>query len=117
MIVAALRTAREELERGKLVGIFPEGSVTPSGNVEPFTRGFGKIVDGTGKPVIPVHVEGMFGHPLSYKGGGLMKSWERWWRPRITVRVGEPIYGAISPEELRRVVMELGGIHAEETAL
>jgi len=109
-IVQALHSARTELERGKLVGIFPEGSVSKSGEVEPFARGFSRIVDGTGKPVIPMHIEGMFGHPLSYKGGGLAKSWERLWRPVITVRVGEPIHEAVAPEELRRIVRELGGV-------
>lgn len=108
-IVPALKTAREELERGRLVGIFPEGGVSRSGDVEPFTRGFARIVDGTGKPVIPMHIDGIFGHPLSYKGGGLAKSWERLWRPRIRVRVGEPIHEAIAPEELRRIVVALGG--------
>jgi len=114
LIVRALNKARAELERGKLVGIFPEGGITKSGNVEPFTRGFGRIVDGTGKPIVPVHVEGAFGHPLSYKGGGPCRSWENWWRPQITVRVGEPIYNPIAPEELRRVIVELGGVREQE---
>jgi hypothetical protein len=47
--------------------------------------------------------------PLSYKGGGLAQSWEHLWRPRITVRVGEPIHEAVAPEELRRIAMDLGG--------
>jgi acyl-[acyl-carrier-protein]-phospholipid O-acyltransferase/long-chain-fatty-acid--[acyl-carrier-protein] ligase len=113
-VVPALQTARAELERGKLVGVFPEGGITHSGNIEPFTRGFGRIVEGTGKPVIPMHIEGMYGHPLSYKGGGPAKSWEHLWRPRITVRVGEPIHDAVAPEQLRRVVMELGGVREKE---
>jgi acyl-[acyl-carrier-protein]-phospholipid O-acyltransferase/long-chain-fatty-acid--[acyl-carrier-protein] ligase len=113
-IVAALQTARSELQSGKLVAIFPEGSVTASGNIEPFTRGYSRIVDGTGKPIVPVHVEGMYGHPLSYKNGGLFRSWERLWRPRITVRVGEPIFDAISPEDLRQIVADLGGVRRQE---
>jgi len=114
MIVTALAKAREELERGKLVGIFPEGHITKSGEISPFTRGYLKIVEGTGKPVIPVHIDGMFGHPLSYQGGGLFRSWKKLWRPRIAIRVGKPIYEAITPEELRRVVLELGGIREQE---
>jgi acyl-[acyl-carrier-protein]-phospholipid O-acyltransferase/long-chain-fatty-acid--[acyl-carrier-protein] ligase len=113
-IVTALNKARAELERGKLVGIFPEGHITISGEVAPFTRGFGRIVDGTGAPLIPVHIEGMFGHPMSYKGGRIFRSWEKLWRPLVTVRVGEPILEPISPEELRRVILELGGVHEQE---
>jgi acyl-[acyl-carrier-protein]-phospholipid O-acyltransferase/long-chain-fatty-acid--[acyl-carrier-protein] ligase len=113
-IVSALKAARVELEHGHLVGIFPEGGVTHSGNVEPFTRGFGRIVEGTGAPIIPMHIEGMFGHPLSYKNGGLLRSWDRVWWPRIKVRVGPPIYHEISPEDLRSIVLELGGIREQE---
>jgi acyl-[acyl-carrier-protein]-phospholipid O-acyltransferase/long-chain-fatty-acid--[acyl-carrier-protein] ligase len=113
-IIPALQAARAELLKGKLVGIFAEGGVTRSGNVEPFTRGFGRIVEGTGAPIIPMHIEGMFGHPLSYKNGGLGRSWDRVWWPRVTVRVGPPIYGEISPEDLRKVVLSLGGIHEQE---
>ena len=116
LIIHALNKARAELERGKLVGIFPEGHITFTGSMEPFTRGFGRIVDGTGKPIIPVHIEGMFGHPLSYKGGGPLRSWRRCWRPKITVRVGAPIYEPIAPEDLRQVILELGGVREQEVA-
>ena len=115
-MIHALNRARAELERGKLVGIFPEGHITFTGSIEPFTRGFGRIVDGTGKPIIPVHIEGMFGHPLSYKGGAALRSWEKWWRPKITVRVGKPIYRPIAPEELQCVIQELGGVREQEVA-
>ncbi len=105
--IHALRSAREELLRGNLVAIFPEGEVTRTGELNPFERGFERIVRDTGAPIIPMHIEGIYGHPLSCKGGALMKSWERVWRPRITVRIGEPIHTPLSPPELKRVVEEL----------
>jgi acyl-[acyl-carrier-protein]-phospholipid O-acyltransferase/long-chain-fatty-acid--[acyl-carrier-protein] ligase len=71
-------------------------------------------VDGTGAPLIPVYIDGMFGHPMSCKGGAAFRSWERLWRPRITVRVGEPIYHPIAPDELRRIVLELGNVRGQE---
>jgi hypothetical protein len=54
-----------------------------------------------------MHIDGIYGHPLSCKGGALMKSWERVWRPRVMVRIGEPVHMPVSPAELRRVVEEL----------
>jgi acyl-[acyl-carrier-protein]-phospholipid O-acyltransferase/long-chain-fatty-acid--[acyl-carrier-protein] ligase len=105
--VRALRTAREQLEAGWLVAIFPEGQITRTGELNDFLRGFERIVDGTGAPIIPIHVSGMYGHPLSRKGGGAMKSWERLWRPLITVRVGKPIQWHLSPPELRDAVASL----------
>jgi acyl-[acyl-carrier-protein]-phospholipid O-acyltransferase/long-chain-fatty-acid--[acyl-carrier-protein] ligase len=105
--IRALHAAREELRRGNLVGIFPEGLVTRTGELNPFERGFERIVAGTGAPIIPMNIEGIYGHPLSCKGGALLRSWERLWRPRITVRIGEPIHTILSPAELRRIVEEL----------
>jgi acyl-[acyl-carrier-protein]-phospholipid O-acyltransferase/long-chain-fatty-acid--[acyl-carrier-protein] ligase len=105
--IHALRSAREELLRGNLVAIFPEGEITRTGELNPFERGFERIVQGTGAPIVPMHIEGIYGHPLSCKGGALLKSWERVWRPRITVRIGEPIHAPLSPAELKQVVEDL----------
>ncbi|MDP9170177.1 MAG: MFS transporter [Acidobacteriota bacterium] len=105
--VKALRSAREQLAAGRLVAIFPEGQITRTGELNAFERGFERIVDGTGAPVIPIHVSGMYGHPLSCKGGGPLKSWENWWRPRIIVRVGEPILTPLTAAELREAVLQL----------
>ncbi|MCU1260268.1 MAG: AMP-dependent synthetase and ligase, partial [Bryobacterales bacterium] len=106
--IRALRAARAELERGELVAIFPEGQISLSGELERFERGFERIVSGTGAPIIPMHVHGIYGHPVSRKGGEVFRSWEHLWRPLVTVRVGEPIYGPVSAQELHRIVLDLG---------
>jgi acyl-[acyl-carrier-protein]-phospholipid O-acyltransferase/long-chain-fatty-acid--[acyl-carrier-protein] ligase len=105
--ILALRAARAEIEAGELVAIFPEGSITRSGEVEAFQRGFERIIDGLDAPIIPMHVSGVWGHPLSTKGGKVFASWEKWCRPVVDIRIGEPIYGPITPSGLREVVMEL----------
>jgi acyl-[acyl-carrier-protein]-phospholipid O-acyltransferase/long-chain-fatty-acid--[acyl-carrier-protein] ligase len=105
--VRALRAAREELRRGELVGLFPEGSISRSGEVERFERGFEKILQGIGVPVIPIHIEGLYGHPLSCKGGSPFLSWENLWRPRVTVRIGAPIHRSPDGAELRQAVVNL----------
>jgi len=103
----ALRAAREELLRGELVGIFPEGSISHSGEVEHFQRGFERILKDTGAPVVPIHIDGMYGHPLSCKGGAPFRSWHKLWRPTVTVRVGPPISGPVTDDELRQAVLRL----------
>jgi acyl-[acyl-carrier-protein]-phospholipid O-acyltransferase/long-chain-fatty-acid--[acyl-carrier-protein] ligase len=108
-IVRALRAAREQLERGALVGIFPEGSITHSGEVERFERGFEKILHGTGAPIIPIRIDGLYGHPLSCKGGAPFRSWKKLWRPVVTVRIGTPIHRLVTGEELRQTVLSLKG--------
>jgi acyl-[acyl-carrier-protein]-phospholipid O-acyltransferase/long-chain-fatty-acid--[acyl-carrier-protein] ligase len=104
----ALRAARTELSGGELVAIFPEGSITRNGDIGPFERGFERILDGTGAPVIPMHVSGLYGHPLSCRGGGPFKSWQNLWRPKATVRIGPPVHQPLSPAQLRQVVADLG---------
>ena len=64
-------------------------------------------MEGSGAPIIPMHVSGLWGHPLSTKGGKVFASWEKWWRPVVEIRIGEPIHGPISPADLREVVMDL----------
>ncbi|HWE50563.1 MAG TPA: 1-acyl-sn-glycerol-3-phosphate acyltransferase [Bryobacteraceae bacterium] len=103
----ALKAARAELQRGELVAIFPEGSISRDGAVAPFERGFERILDGIDAPVIPMNVSGLYGHPLSCRGGGPFKSWQKLFRPVVTVRIGPPIFERVSPEELRQRVANL----------
>jgi 1-acyl-sn-glycerol-3-phosphate acyltransferase len=111
--VRALQAARAELENRGLVAIFPEGFISRDGNIGPFQRGFERILDGITVPVIPMHVSGLFGHPLSCSGGGAFKSWHRLWRPEVTVRIGQPVYQRLSPAELRQIVVTLPGAAPE----
>jgi acyl-[acyl-carrier-protein]-phospholipid O-acyltransferase/long-chain-fatty-acid--[acyl-carrier-protein] ligase len=111
--IRALRKARAVIESGELVAIFPEGSITRSGEIEPFQRGFERIVEGLGTPIIPMHVDGLWGHPLSTKGGGVFHSREKLWRPMVNIKIGEPIFGPISPAELREIVIDLSSNRAQ----
>jgi acyl-[acyl-carrier-protein]-phospholipid O-acyltransferase / long-chain-fatty-acid--[acyl-carrier-protein] ligase len=53
-VVRALREAREALQRGELVCIFPEGGISRSGQLQGFKPGIMKILEGTDAPVVPV---------------------------------------------------------------
>ena len=104
----ALRQARRELERGLLVGVFPEGGITRTSQVEPFERGVELISRGLDlHPIIPVYIDGLWGHALSLKGGRLFSS-RLTIRHRVTVNIGEPISGKVDAESLRQRVLELG---------
>ncbi|RMG34553.1 MAG: 1-acyl-sn-glycerol-3-phosphate acyltransferase [Planctomycetota bacterium] len=56
----AFRRAVERLERGFLVGVFPEGTRTPDGRMRPFKPGFLAILRRAEVPVIPVGIAGAF---------------------------------------------------------
>jgi acyl-[acyl-carrier-protein]-phospholipid O-acyltransferase / long-chain-fatty-acid--[acyl-carrier-protein] ligase len=107
-IIRALRAARAELQQGELVVIFAEGAISRSGELGSFERGYEKVLDGSDVPIVPIHLDGLYGNPLSCKGGGPFRSWQKIWRPVVTIRIGSPIHHRPSPEELREAVLRLG---------
>jgi 1-acyl-sn-glycerol-3-phosphate acyltransferase len=109
--VRGLRAAREQLQQGRLVGIFPEGSISRTNAVEAFERGFEKILEGLDVPIIRYRSSPYFGHPLSCKGGAPFRSWEKLCRPVVTVRVGAPLRRSVSRIELREAVAGLQKSH------
>lgn len=79
----SIRYAIDLLNSGEVVGIFPEGTRTKTGELLPPQRGAALMALRTGVPVIPVGLSGTF-QPVRWKG----------WRPvfkRISVTIGEPL--------------------------
>ncbi len=54
----AIRTAIRELEAGRRILIFPEGSRTPDGDIHEFQRGVMLLLKRASVPVIPIALEG-----------------------------------------------------------
>jgi acyl-[acyl-carrier-protein]-phospholipid O-acyltransferase / long-chain-fatty-acid--[acyl-carrier-protein] ligase len=115
----ALRNARTELEKGSLVAIFPEGEITRTSHVKPFERGVDVITRGLdpSTPVIPIYLDGLWGHALSLKGGRPFATRLKL-RHEVTVYVGKPVFsdskqGDVSSERLHQRVLELGTQAAE----
>jgi 1-acyl-sn-glycerol-3-phosphate acyltransferase len=99
-----------ELSDGELVVLFPEGSITPDGELQPFRAGIERIVHRSPVPVVPLAVIGMWGSFFSRWGGQAMtKPFRRFWS-RVTVKVGEPIPPhEVTAESLAERVAALGG--------
>ncbi len=106
-MVESIRTAREALQQGELVCIFPEGGITRSGKMEEFRPGFLTILKGTGTPVVPAHLGGLWGSIFSYEGGKFFWKWPRHWRYPVTIEFGPPIAEPADVEEVRRAVEKL----------
>jgi acyl-[acyl-carrier-protein]-phospholipid O-acyltransferase/long-chain-fatty-acid--[acyl-carrier-protein] ligase len=104
----ALRGACAELKRGELVCIFPEGSLTRTGHIQTFQRGVERIIEGSPEtPIIPLSLDGLWGHPLSVNGSRSLGNWLSIWRRKVTVSLGTPLYGPVSASEIRQRVVEL----------
>ncbi|MEK6260004.1 MAG: acyl-[ACP]--phospholipid O-acyltransferase [Planctomycetota bacterium] len=107
-LIQSLRTAREALNTGSLVCIFPEGQLTRTGQLQAFQPGMLKILQGTGAPVIPVHLGGLWGSIFSHRGGPVFKKWPRRWPYPVSIHFGKPIPQPKTAAEVRFAVQELG---------
>ncbi len=107
-IIASIRKAREELKAGHVVCIFAEGAITRTGNLQPFKKGFEKIVEGLDAPVIPVHLDRVWGSVFSFKGGRFFWKWPSRFPYHVTVSFGKPLPSYVTAHDIRQAVMELG---------
>ncbi|MFP4312351.1 MAG: lysophospholipid acyltransferase family protein [Nitriliruptoraceae bacterium] len=103
----ALRHAVTGLERGELILVLPEQTISPSLELLPFKPGAVRMAAAAGVPVIPTISWGSHRfHTVGRK--------PRWsWRLPVTVRYGEPLYPrpdddpVAVTEELRRRMLVL----------
>ncbi|MFT3849272.1 MAG: MFS transporter [Propionivibrio sp.] len=74
LMEAAFDEVAKALEDGDLVGIFPEGRITDTGELYPFRPGIQRIVARTPVPVVPMALRGLWGSFFSRKGGPAMSN-------------------------------------------
>ncbi|MFQ5847407.1 MAG: acyl-[ACP]--phospholipid O-acyltransferase [Candidatus Methylomirabilales bacterium] len=107
-MMQSLARAREELRQGHVVCIFAEGAISRTGNLLPFKRGFERIVEGLDVPVIPVHLDRLWGSIFSFKDGKFFWKWPEHIPYRVTVSFGPSLPSTARAEEVRQAIMELG---------
>jgi acyl-[acyl-carrier-protein]-phospholipid O-acyltransferase/long-chain-fatty-acid--[acyl-carrier-protein] ligase len=73
-----------------------------------------KIVDGTGVPIIPVHLDRLWGSIFSFAGGKFFWKWPTRIPYPVTVSFGPPLPSNSSAQTVRQAIQELS---AEATAL
>ena len=115
-LAQSLKEARQTMEDGAIVAIFPEGELTKNGALMKFNKGFEKIAKKSNCPIIPAHIGNIWGSIFSFKNGNpALRRPEQFPRP-VTVRFGEPLPADTPADEARRVIAELGAEHATEKA-
>lgn len=107
-VAASIDRARAELQAGHVVCIFAEGSMSRTGNLLPFKRGFERILAGLDVPVIPVYLDRVWGSVFSFKKGRFFwKLPERLPYP-VTVAFGPAVPSTITATRMRSTISELG---------
>ncbi len=104
----ALKDAREGLNQGDVIGIFPEGTITRTGQLQAFKAGVQKILKGTDAPIVPVWLDGMWGSVFSFSGGKFFWKRPKQLRRTLTLYIGEPMPGDGPLEMVRSKVQALG---------
>jgi acyl-[acyl-carrier-protein]-phospholipid O-acyltransferase/long-chain-fatty-acid--[acyl-carrier-protein] ligase len=105
--LASLETARRELQNGHVVCIFAEGSISRTGNMLPFKRGFERIGEGLDVPIVPVYLDRVWGSIFSFKGGRFFWKWPVRVPYPVTVAFGSPLPSTASAAEVRLALQTL----------
>ncbi|MBI3376416.1 MAG: MFS transporter [Betaproteobacteria bacterium] len=111
MMEGAFAEVAKALQAGDLVAIFPEGSITDTGELLPFRPGIKRILDATPVPVVPMALHGLWGSFFSRKEGAAMsKPWRLVPFRKIGLSAAAPVAAAAaSPEALQAQVLALRG--------
>lgn len=108
---AAFARAREVLDEGELLCIFPEGGITRDGRLQPFRGGVMKIIEDRPElPVVPLALQNLWGSFFSRveEGRAMVRPFRRGFFSRVGLAAGTPLIAAeVSPEGLQQRVGEL----------
>jgi 1-acyl-sn-glycerol-3-phosphate acyltransferase len=106
----AFETAAAALRNGEVVGIFPEGRLTPDGEMGAFRPGLERIVKETPVPVVPMALRGLWGSFFSRTADG--KAMRRWrgMFSRIGIVAAPPVPAdRVNLESLQEQVLAMRG--------
>jgi len=105
----SIRESVKRLKKGTPLCVFAEGGISRAGNLLPFMRGPVLLAKKANVPLIPVHLDGVWGSVFSMDRGKFFRK-----RPRkipypVTVRVGCPVDNRqTDPDACLYEVMKLG---------
>jgi len=91
-----------------MVCILAQGAISRTGDALPFKRGFEWIIEGLEIPVIPVHLDGLWGSMFSFQGGRVFWKWPKELPYPVTVSFAAPLPATATAPHVRQVVMEPG---------
>jgi acyl-[acyl-carrier-protein]-phospholipid O-acyltransferase / long-chain-fatty-acid--[acyl-carrier-protein] ligase len=86
-----MKLSIEALQRGEVVCIFPEGSLSRSGTLLRLQRGYELMARQAKVPVVAAWMDQLWGSIFSYRGGRFFWKWPNKWRYPVTVAFGKSI--------------------------
>ncbi|WP_293387296.1 MFS transporter [Nevskia sp.] len=103
MLERAYAEIDQALKNGEIIGLFPEGRLTPDGSIQPFKSGIEKILAANPVPVVPLAVRGLWGSMWSRIDSQLRRArLPRRFRAEIELLAAAPI----APEQATATTLE-----------
>lgn len=110
MKARAFKEAAAALKAGEIVGIFPEGKLTTTGELNVFRPGLQRILQQQPAPVVPLALRGLWGSFFSRSSDGKAMQKLRGIFSRIALVAGAPVAPEqATPELLQQRVLALRG--------
>ncbi|MBS0444854.1 MAG: MFS transporter [Proteobacteria bacterium] len=105
----AFERARQVLAEGDLLGLFPEGALTPDGELGEFKGGVMKLLETHPVPVVPLALQNLWGSFFSrVEGAAMRRPFRRGMFSAVGLVVGRPFAPeAVTPAALREEVGRL----------
>lgn len=107
VLLHGMREAGSALDRGEVVCIFPEGQITHTGKILPFKRGIEIILKGRDCPVVPIHLDNVWGSIFSFEKGRFFKKWPQQFPFSLTLSFGKVLPATTPIAHLRRAIQEM----------
>ncbi|HLF66455.1 MAG TPA: MFS transporter, partial [Gammaproteobacteria bacterium] len=109
MTLQAFERVRESLREGHIVCIFAEGSITRTGQLLPFHKGFERIMKNMPDvPIIPVYIDELWNSIFAFRDNRVIWKLPRRMPIRVSIAFGAPLPGNSKTSTVRQAVQELG---------
>lgn len=104
---ASMEQARQALREGHVVCVFAEGAISRVAQMLGFKKGVEILAKDLDVPIIPVHLDRVWGSIFSFRGGAFFFKMPRKLPYPVTVSFGKPLPPTAKAPEVRQAVMDL----------
>ena len=113
-ILKSLNDARQALLDGLCVGIFPEGGISRTGQIQSMRPGLTRVLKGTHATVLPMYIDQVWGSIFTYAGGKTIWKIPRSFRHRITIHIGKPMETSETVHDVRQSLQLEGALAVKD---
>jgi acyl-[acyl-carrier-protein]-phospholipid O-acyltransferase / long-chain-fatty-acid--[acyl-carrier-protein] ligase len=103
----ALEQVTDLLNKGEVVCLFPEGTISRHGQLSEFKHGYEKAALGANGVIVPFYLRGLWGSSFSRSNAGLRANRKTSRKREIVMAFGEPLAMGTQAEQLKQRIFEL----------